>query len=284
MKTPSLIAATLLMAGFMTQNVYANSSNTLTKVIEQRSDQSRDTARHPHATLEFFQLKPGMVVAEVLPGGLWYSKIIAPYLASSGKGALYALDYPAVIYQNFGASEENVKKRIDNNNKFAAKIHQLTSKEFKAANYPFDDVPDDLDETVDRVLFIRALHNLNRYENKDDTVSTALQDTYRILKPDGLVGVVQHRLPESAPDEKADGSRGYLKQSQVIALFESMGFKLVAQSEINANPKDKPNDDDIVWRLPPSLATSKDDPALAKKMKAIGESDRMTLLFKKVTL
>ncbi|WP_025820351.1 class I SAM-dependent methyltransferase [Shewanella marina] len=284
MKTPSLIAATLLMAGFMTQNVYANSSDTLTKVIEQRSDQSRDIARHPQATIEFFQLKPGMVVAEVLPGGLWYSKILAPYIASSGKGGLYALDYPAIIYQNFGASEENVKKRIDNNNKFAAKVHELTSKDFKAANYPFDDVPDSLDETVDRVLFIRALHNLNRYESKDDTVSTALQDTYRILKPNGLVGVVQHRLPESAPDDKADGSRGYLKQSQVIALFESMGFKLVAQSEINANPKDKPNDDDIVWRLPPSLATSKDDPALAKKMKAIGESDRMTLLFKKVTL
>ena len=83
-----------------------------------------------------------------------------------------------------------------------------------------------------------------------------------MLKDDGLVGVVQHRAPESASDEWADGNRGYLKQSAVIAMFEEAGFQLVASSEINANPKDKPGADDIVWRLPPSLRGSKDDPEL----------------------
>ncbi len=102
-----------------------------------------------------------------------------------------------------------------------------------------------------------------------------------MLAEDGLVGVVQHRAPESASDEWADGSKGYLKQSAVIAMFEQAGFELVAQSEINANPKDQPGADDFVWRLPPSLRTSRDDPALREAMLAIGESDRMTLTFRK---
>ena len=88
--------------------------------------------------------------------------------------------------------------------------------------------------------------------------------------------------PEDAPDEGADGSRGYLKQSQVIAMLEKAGFELVASSEINANPKDRPGPEDIVWRLPPSLNGSKDDPDKRAAMTAIGESDRMTLLFRKV--
>jgi predicted methyltransferase len=70
-------------------------------------------------------------------------------------------------------------------------------------------------------------------------------------------------------------------EAEVIEAFEKAGFELVASSEINANPADRPGPDDTVWRLPPSLATSKEDPALQAKMKAIGESDRMTLLFRK---
>ena len=80
-----------------------------------------------------------------------------------------------------------------------------------------------------------------------------------MLKKDGLVGVVQHRLSESAPAEGSDGSRGYLKQSDVIATFKEAGFELVASSEINANAKDKPGPQDVVWRLPPALRGSKDD-------------------------
>ena len=102
-----------------------------------------------------------------------------------------------------------------------------------------------------------------------------------MLKDGGLVGVVQHRAPESASDEWANGSRGYLKQSAVIAMFEDAGFQLVARSEINANPKDQPGEEDIVWRLPPSLRTSQENPELREAMLAIGESDRMTLLFRK---
>ncbi|MGB1139665.1 MAG: methyltransferase, partial [Halioglobus sp.] len=106
---------------------------------------------------------------------------------------------------------------------------------------------------------------------------------HAMLADDGLVGVVQHRAPESATDEWADGSSGYLKQSAVIQMFNDAGFELVAESDINANPKDQPGADDIVWRLPPSLRGSKDNPERAAAMQAIGESDRMTLLFRKST-
>jgi len=102
-----------------------------------------------------------------------------------------------------------------------------------------------------------------------------------MLKPDGLVGVEQHRAPETATDAWADGSHGYLKQSAVIAMFEQAGFKLVGTSEINANPKDQPASEDTVWRLPPALRGSEDDPRRREAMLAIGESDRMTLLFRK---
>ena len=109
----------------------------------------------------------------------------------------------------------------------------------------------------------------------------ALAAVRGMLAPEGLVGVVQHRLPESAPAEGADGSRGYMKQSDVIAIFEEAGFELLASSEINANPKDRPGPEDVVWRLPPNLQGSKDDPEKRAAMEAIGESDRMTLLFRK---
>ena len=102
-----------------------------------------------------------------------------------------------------------------------------------------------------------------------------------MLKPDGLVGVVQHRAAVAGSASGTDGSRGYLVEAEVILMFEEAGFELVATSDINANPLDQPGVDDIVWRLPPSLATSKDDPELREKMQAIGESDRMTLLFRK---
>ncbi|MFM7784669.1 MAG: methyltransferase, partial [Gammaproteobacteria bacterium] len=109
----------------------------------------------------------------------------------------------------------------------------------------------------------------------------ALADIRTLLKPGGIVGVEAHRAPESAPDAWASGEQGYVKQSAVIAAFQTAGFELVGSSEMNANPKDQPTEQDSVWRLPPSLATSKDDPELRAAMQAIGESDRMTLKFRK---
>ena len=113
-------------------------------------------------------------------------------------------------------------------------------------------------------------------------MTQALADTHALLKPGGIVGVVQHQGPEGNTDDWANGSNGYLKKSDVIAKFEAAGFKLVKESAINENPNDVPTNDEIVWRLPPILNTSREDAELKAKMEAIGESNRMTLLFKKI--
>jgi len=134
---------------------------------------------------------------------------------------------------------------------------------------------------VDRVLLIRALHNLNRFEEQAGTRSQALAAVRSMLKDDGLVGVVQQRAPADQSGSGTDGSRGYMVEAEVIEMFEDAGFELVASSDINANPLDQPGPEDNVWRLPPSLRTSADDPELRARMQAIGEADRMTLLFRK---
>ena len=242
--------------------------------------QERFQYRHPAETLAFFKVEPGMSVAEALPGGGWYSKILANYLGS--EGALHGINYNDDMWARFGFfDEETIAARIAETKKFPELVTSFTNNGITSSGFTFSTVPDALAGSVDRVLFIRALHNLNRFESEAGTVSESISAAHMLLKAGGLVGVVQHRLPESASDKGADGSRGYLKQSHLITAFEKAGFELVAQSEINANPKDQPSETDLVWRLPPSYFGSDDKPELKAKVDAIGESDRMTLLFKK---
>jgi predicted methyltransferase len=179
------------------------------------------------------------------------------------------------------ATDEWVASRIESTAAFPDIVAKFTDNGIRARGFTFETVPPKVVGAVDRVLLIRALHNLNRFEKEAGTMTRALSAIRSMLKDNGLVGVVQHRAPESASDTWADGSRGYLKESAVIAVFEKAGFQLVARSDINANPKDQPGPDDMVWRLPPSLRTSEDNPELRSAMLAIGESDRMTLLFRK---
>ncbi|MEM1113548.1 MAG: methyltransferase [Pseudomonadota bacterium] len=260
----------------------AAATDPLTLAITTRSaeDQARDTYRHPAQTLEFFQVQPGMTVAEALPGGGWYTRIIANYLGSSG--TLYGVNYVDRMWPLFSfMNEDMIADRIASTKAFPGQVKNFTDNGIKARGFTFSTVHPEAIGQVDRVLMIRALHNLNRFESQAGTLSQALAGVRSMLKDDGFVGVVQHRLPESQSDEKADGSRGYLKESAVVAMFKSAGFELVAASDINANPKDKPGPDDFVWRLPPSLNGSGDDPEMRAAMLAIGESDRMTLLFRK---
>lgn len=254
----------------------------LEQVIASRSeeDRARDTARHPAETLRFFQVTPGLTVAEGLPGSGWYTRILAPYLG--GTGALYGLSYADRMWPMFSiATEEWIKSRKESVKNFPTAVRGYTDNGIAARAFTFATVPPEVTGTVDRILLIRALHNLHRFEARAGTLTQAMAAMRGMLKKDGLVGVVQHRAPESATDEWADGNNGYMKQSAVIELFEKAGFELVADSEINANPQDQPGPGDNVWRLPPSLRTSKDNPDLRAAMLAIGESDRMTLLFRK---
>ena len=260
------------------------SGSSLDQLIAARSEQdrARDGARHPVETLAFFQVEAGMTVAEALPQGGWYTRILAPYLGR--RGTLYGVNYSDEIWSLFGfMDEKEIAANIAETKKFPADVKKMTDNGIETRGFTFSSVPEKAYKTVDRFLIIRAMHNLNRFEGKVGALSQALSAVRVLLKEDGLVGVVQHRIPETADDAGADGSRGYLKQSAVIAMFEQAGFELVDTSEINANPKDRPGPKEIVWRLTPSLSGSGDDPERKAAMQAIGESDRMTLLFKKAS-
>ena len=274
----AIVATLTLIAGVC----FAQPNTALEEAVNARSaeDIARDGARHPQQTLEFFSVEPGMTVAEALPGGGWYTKILASYLGKDG--AILGVNYPDKLWPMFSFStDEMVKNRIAKTKEFPKMVAGFTDNGINAKGFTFNTVPQDVLGTVDRVLLIRALHNLNRFESSAGTRSQALAAVHSMLKDDGLVGVVQHRAPADADDATTDGSRGYLKQAAVIAMFADAGFELVASSEINANPKDQPGNSEIVWRLPPSYTDSKEDPARKAAMAAIGESDRMTLTFRK---
>jgi predicted methyltransferase len=239
------------------------------------AEQARDDARHPQQTLTFFGIEPGMKVAEALPGGGWYTKILAPYVGSAG--AIYGVNYQDRVWTLFGWDAERIAGAIEGTSAFPGQVAEWAGDDIPALGFAFDSVPSDVDGTVDAVLLIRALHNLHRFKDSG-VLDEALQATYDMLKPGGVVGVVQHRAPESASDAWASGQNGYLKATAVKALLEGAGFLYEASSAVNANPKDQPGEKDIVWRLPPSYAGGEESKAAVD---LIGESDRMTLRFRK---
>jgi predicted methyltransferase len=194
---------------------------------------------------------------------------------------LIAVDYSLNMWPEFGgfATPEFIAQRKAWPAQFA-----VDAKTWGGANgakgeaYTFANMPAELTGKVDAVLFIRALHNLARFDAKGNYLKQALAETHRVLKPGGVVGIVQHAMSEDKPDAWADGSRGYLKRSYVISAMTAAGFEFVGESDINKNPKDDPQADDNVWRLPPSLSGTEEQKA---KNRPIGESNRITLLFRK---
>jgi len=241
--------------------------------------QARYRYRHPQETLEFFGVEPGMTVLEGLPGGGWYTKILLQYLGS--EGTLIAADYPMEMWPNFAfGTEEFIAKRATWPADFLQKTDKWRGENgAQAKTFVFGSMPDDLAGSADVIFFVRVLHNLANHDDKGGFLGMALQDAYAALKPGGVFGIVQHEARANVPDEWADGSRGYLKKSFVIEQVEKAGFEYVAESDLNTNDKDQPAVDDVVWRLPPSLRGSRDDPERRAAMEAIGESNRMTLKF-----
>ena len=257
----------------------------LDAALEAQSDdaKARYQYRHPKETLMFFGVEPGMTVVDTLPGEPgWYGNILTRYLGANGVliGAEYSIDMWSKFGGRYG-SEEHLEDRRGFTEKYVSAVADIAGETGANADaFMYGSLPDDLEGTADVVLMVRAAHHFNRIED-GRYFTEALDDIQAVLKPGGIVGVVQHRAPEGNSDEWAVGNAGYLKQSHVISVFEEAGFELVEASEINANPNDQPTEEDIVWRLPPSLGTSGDNDDLRAQMQAIGESDRMTLKFKK---
>lgn len=237
---------------------------------ERRGDDAkRDQFRNPVKTIEFFRIEPGMTVVDYFPGGGWYTKILAPYLGSEGRyiGGVTTLPF---------ANEEAQNRQNAFPETFPASIREAWGEDTGATITGINTtaLPDDLTGTVDRVLIVRMLHNLHRW----GLVHRELTALRGLLKDGGLLGIVQHRAPDDATYAYADGSNGYMRQDDVVKLVEAHGFELVSTSEVNANPKDPANWEGGVWNMPPTLGG---DDEMDARTRDLGESDRMTLLFRK---
>ena len=231
----------------------------------------RDQFRHPEQTLRFFGVRPDMTVVEVLPGGGWYTEILAPYLHD--KGHLIEATYPENTANPFlRRMAKQYSEKLEANPDLYGRV---TLQAFAPPDYIVLGPP----HSADRILTFRNMHDLV-YANPHGEVTETVMDrffraAYLALKPRGVLGVVAHRANPDASVSKSF-KQGRLPESFVIRMAERAGFRLQAESEINANPKDPR--DVPVWNLPPTLNAPENQ---RSKYAAIGESDRMTLKFVK---
>lgn len=233
------------------------------------NDAKRDKYRHPAETFAFFRLQPDQVIGEYAPGGEWVSRLIGRYVNENGK---YTGLYFGTKTHFSDQQKQGIATAISTFPSDVAAVSGRPATDFNA--FSVGDIPEGAKGTFDRILVMRMMHNLINW-NIADAEMKAMRD---LLKPDGLIGIEQHRAKADAPFSYTNGTKGYMREADIIKFMEVHGFELVAKSEINANPKDSANWPDGVWTLPPALRLKDVDRA---KYEAIGESDRMTLLFKK---
>jgi predicted methyltransferase len=226
-------------------------------------NRARDQYRHPAETLSFFSVTPDVTVVEIWPGGGWYTEILAPYVRESG----------AYIAAGFDA-ESDIEFIRQAALRFQAKLDanpELYDQVQTAVLMP----PNQLDflppESVDVVLTFRSIHNWMPRGSQN----MMFEAMYRVLKPGGVLGVVEHRGDPAVP-QNPEASTGYVNQDYAVELAESAGFVLNGSSEINANPADTKDHPEGVWTLPPTLRLGDEG---RDTWLEIGESDRFTLRF-----
>ena len=220
---------------------------------------ARDEFRKPYETLSFFQLEPDMTIVELSPGGGWYTEILANYIRESGNliAAHFSKDSERAYFRN---SRIKFEKKVKENDLYEKVTVVDLNSELSDPS------------SVDAVLTFRNLHNWLG-PNMDKIFS----NSFNVLKPGGLFGIVEHRAKAGTSMENMKKS-GYVTEQHAIKIAKKHGFELLAKSEINANPKDSADHPRGVWTLPPVLRLKEKD---KEKYLAIGESDRMTLLFRK---
>ncbi|MDF1763585.1 MAG: methyltransferase [Oleibacter sp.] len=274
-----LLSLTLLLAGCSSKSTETNSPKTADVLettteptllsfsadVRTSAEQARDRFRHPEQTLQFFDVQPNHTVVEIWPGGGWYTAILAPYLRDQGK--LVAAHWPTT-----SKVEYFQKIRANFDQRFSDKPDVFGDITIVALEPPAYMSMGEVGQ-ADRVLTFRNVHNWMRSAQEQAVFDTA----FSALKSGGILGVVEHRAPESFTREQMIDS-GYVSEAYVTELATNAGFEPYKQSEINANPKDTHMHPAGVWTLPPSLRLGDKD---REKYLEIGESDRMTLSFRK---
>ena len=228
---------------------------------------ARNQYRHPTDTLEFFGLTQDMTVLEIHPGALWYTEILAPVLKADGQLIVAGHDISIENQPDYRYSQQaSMEERFSKEDTIfgAVKIATFTPPQGIELGEP---------ASVDMVLTFRNFHGWIR----DGVGSTNMQAFYQVLKPGGVLGVVQHRT--DMPGLLASGKiNGYVSEAQMIELAEAAGFFIEARTDINANTRDNHQHPEGVWTLPPTLRLGETN---RQSYIDIGESDRMTLRFRK---
>jgi len=272
-----VVGAVFVLSSLHISSAYANSDNkdaiwhAVHKNTHRTAEEiTRDQYRNPEQVLRFFGINETSAVGEVAPGGQWYTHILAPLLKEKGRyvGLQHNPDYYGKWpdwAKNLAAYPENIKKapELYGNNAVGSWIPATKGLPVEAGS-------------LDVVFIARTMHNWQNQGRLDD----GLKQSWQILKDGGTLAILQHRADENfADDRQAAAKIGRWKQSDLIDVIESFGFKLASSSEMNANPKDTKNYEKGVWTLPPGYALREKD---KDKYAKIGESDRMTLKFVKV--
>lgn len=234
-------------------------------------ERARDMWRHPKETLLFFEVTPASTVVEISPGGGWYTNVIAPYLAAGG-GVYYAALFDPALSERAAQAVNSFKAKFQGDQALYGDVRiSVIGSEAGVAPAGAADV----------VLTFRNVHNWT----SNGSAEANFKAFYNALKPGGVLGVVEHRANEDADEGK--GETGYVKESTVKALALGAGFEFDSGSEINANPADTKDHPFGVWTLPPVRRSTEAAGAAPApdfdraKYDAIGESDRMTLKFRK---
>lgn len=279
-RVSSSFAAALVLAALATSfslEVLADTDAATSTAIDaalagsHRSDKNkaRDRYRHPKETLTFFGLRRDMTVVEIWPGGGWYTEVLAPVL--KGNGTLYEAQYPSNTTFDYQRDENAALKE-------KAKKNPAVFGELK---YTVLGSPNELAiapaGTADMVVTFRNVHNWLEPRYKQDPAKL-FGAFFTALKPGGILGIEDHRWPDPKTEDP-NAENGYVSEERVISLAKAAGFELVGRSDVNRNPKDTHDHKNGVWTLPPDLSVPEGEDK--QKYAAIGESDRMTLKFRK---
>ena len=258
MKKLLLLSISLLALSFLPNTFAHDLKGAIASEDRTPKNVVRDVYRHPYETLDFFGIKQDMTVIELSPGGGWYTEILANYIHYPG--TLIAAHFNPDAGGYYKRGRANFEKKM-NSNPMYGRVEIVNIDSTLAEP-----------NSVDAVLTFRNLHNW-----LGPLLDTIFSNSYKALKPGGIFGVVEHRADEGTTLETMKKS-GYVTEKHAIEMAKKHGFELVSTSEVNSNPKDIKNYPKGVWTLPPNLRMKEED---KEKYLEIGESDRMTLLFRK---
>lgn len=235
-------------------------------------DRARDGWQHPKETLAFFGIEPDMLVVEASPGDGWFARVLLPYLTPEGGYAAVHYSVQMTAQLSRGPLSEQRRRAAEGwPSRFI-----VEARDYGPSNAPLEavflygSIPDSVRGHADAVVFNRALHHLAR----SGEMHNAILDAFDMLKPGGVVGVVQHATQSTTPaDYDVSGTLGYMRQEDVITAFEDVGFVFEEASDVNANPLDPADHGGGAWAMPPTGRSA--------QTAALGETNRMTLRFRK---